>query len=1426
MLSLWKLRVGVENYYIGQVAEGLEDYYTGHGEMPGRWLGAAASGLGLEFDPVDSSDLQAVLAGLAPGTGLTPNGDQLRPFTGRVPGFDLTFAAPKSVSVLYALGDPLVRSHVIEAADRAVDEAVAWLEREACFVRRGSNNRASARGDSAGFGTRRLRAAGFVAAAFRHRTSRASDPHLHTHVLVANITRGPDGRWSALDGQALYRSKVAAGVVYQTVLRDELSTRLGVTWGPVHNHTADVAGIPRRVLRLFSKRRNEIRDELERVGADGPAAADAAMLATRTTKTHGDGQSLYDRWAAEAATIGYGPADIDQLLAGNNITIDPGTAITRPAGETPSEDRLWTAGQLAGQVADRLIEHDSTFTRHDATTAIADLLADGCTVRTVERLTNWVLAQPDLVPLPASDHADAGWEQRWTSRRLLAIEDELLAHYQPIPGSGAAVDPRLVENVIGRSTTLGGDQADTVRRVTTQGLGVEVVVGRAGTGKTYTMNTVRSVFAAAGYRTIGVASTARAARELGDGARIPTSTIARLQWHDHRFGPRQVVIVDEAGMTGTFDLHWIISRARAAGAKVILVGDHHQLPEITAGGGFAAAVTTLGDSVAELTVNRRQTAQWEHAALEQLRALNVHIAFNTYRAHGRVVLADTAEQIHAAAVQAWNRDHRNGDHALLLAGTRNETAALNQHARRHAADLLTGPVLQLGDRDFQAGDRILLLRNGIGQLDLDTGENCRVDNGMIGAITRINTRWRRAETDSIDLRLDNGRNLRLTADYVRAGHIDHGYAATVHKAQGVTCDRVHVVGPAGLYREAGYVAMSRARHGAWLYATSRQAVDINEHGHARSGIPTPGDPDPDPELDIITTLHTSKAKQLATLQGDHLADVADLATATPLDVLETRARHIRTTIADLEHHGYLNPTVEADRLARAVDHRPTMHVGGRVKALDWDNVGTVQAIFDRTGTARVEFHTSDRHYHAVKTLPWADLKPIDHPDPAELGDDSRDWIRLATQAVTETRQEWDQQLTQRDIHPDDTIVVPAAVETRRSRVAHALRADPPEWLTWWLGQRPADPVGAQVWDDELARLAAWRDHQHLDDTPGYGPQPDQPDQARQWREHLDRSLTTRIWLTNHQPRLDNVAPAPLDVVAVRQRLDELDAILDSAPPDQRRIIDAIHTGELTPDDINTALTRAAHTQTARRAWIIENWPHVIEHAELTRLDAGHDPLAHWPQPLTPTQQDLYQQLVAVSSDTPEHRTLPALDAELCQADPRHRLAAIERRLGDIHGITSQLEHDLHGAAPDHAEILHYTLGRLVEQLADLEHERQQATAITTMWDTGYRPGELVDAINRRTTHLAHTALTRHDPWIDTTIRQWTHHQPDPATYPAMHELHRIIHHIAAWRERTGHTGPDPLGPEPSDPILRQRWVRLHSHIAEPPEPDISRLLER
>ena len=157
-------------------------------------------------------------------------------------------------------------------------------------------------------------------------------------------------------------------------------------------------------------------------------------------------------------------------------------------------------------------------------------------------------------------------------------------------------------------------------------------------------------------------------------------------------------------------------------------------------------------------------------------------------------------------------------------------------------------------------------------------------------------------------------------------------------------------------------------------------------------------------------------------------------------------------------------------------------------------------------------------------------------------------------------------------------------------------------MTYWYGPRPSDPAGAQVWDDEINQLAAWRDARHFDTTtPGYGPQPHDPNLARRLAEHQDRSLATRDWLHHHTTNLPTPAPAMTDIVTVRERIAELDQLLARAPVDQTRIIAALQNGELNAPDVDKALNEAAGSQNARRQWIVEHWPHVVEHAELTKI---------------------------------------------------------------------------------------------------------------------------------------------------------------------------------------------------------------------------------
>src|ERR687887_929417 len=323
MLSVAKLTPGQEGYYERSVAAGIDDYYAGRGESPGIWTGRGTASLGLE-GVVEDGQLGTLIRGDPPDTGKklrrrhpkartitvekidTASGERrleekrLRP----VAGFDLVFSVPKSVSLMHALGDEETRRAINEAHLSAWQAALAYLEDEACVTRRGRN------------GVYREHAGGFVAAAYQHRTSRSQDPHLHTHVIVANMAQSPsDGKWRALDGEPILRGyRLAAGYLYQAHLRAELARTLGVEWEKPRKGWAELKGVPRRVIDEFSTRRLAVVERMREQAARGFYAAQIAAVDTRERKEQVDLLALRDDWRARAAEHGLGQRELASLV--------------------------------------------------------------------------------------------------------------------------------------------------------------------------------------------------------------------------------------------------------------------------------------------------------------------------------------------------------------------------------------------------------------------------------------------------------------------------------------------------------------------------------------------------------------------------------------------------------------------------------------------------------------------------------------------------------------------------------------------------------------------------------------------------------------------------------------------------------------------------------------------------------------------------------------------------------------------------------------------------------------------------------------------------------------------------------------------------------------------------------------------------------
>ena len=797
VLSLGKLAPGQQQYYVDTVARGAEEYYTGAKEAPGQWTGSAAPLLGLNGE-VDADELANVLGHVDRTGTYRLTSSRSVPV---VAGFDATFCAPKSVSLLFALGSPEVSNEVRNGADAATSASMEVLEQVACRVRRGRGGHMVLEGD------------GFVAAAFRHRTSRAGDPHLHTHVVIANLAHSPvDDRWTALDARPLYSWLSPVGHLFEAQLRWELTHRLGVEWSPVRNGIADVAGVSREAIMEFSTRRREIEAHLDEHGQHGAKAAQAATYATRRAK---DGRvepvGLLPEWRARAEAVGL---DDDALAA----VLDRTVAFEPPTVGSAEADQLyrWLASP------EGLTESASTFGQREVIKAICNALPAGGRVDQVLDLADGFLRSEHVLAVRIDDRAavisrrDGSViaartdEHRWTTPEMLTTEARLLAAALGRRGEGSGVASRVaIDSALGSRPPLATEQERMVRTLCSSGDGVDLVEGVAGAGKTFALAAAREAWAASGHRVIGCSLAARAAQQLQDDAGIPASTIDRLLSRIERqattLDATTVLVVDEAAMVGTRKLARLLIHAEAAGTKVVLVGDPCQLPEIESGGAFRGLQGRLGASY--LHDNRRQINKWERTALAELRTGDHDRAIDDYDAHDRVHHATSDHELRDRLVDQWLTARENGEHVLMVAARLTDVDDLNRRARAVLQDecYLGHDQIVLAGRPFAESEEVLALRN-----DYQLG----LLNGSLATVERI-------DIDRHEMTLATpGKLLTVPFAYVEAGHLTHGYATTIYKAQGATVDRCFVLADDTLAREHAYTALSRGRHGNELFVVA------------------------------------------------------------------------------------------------------------------------------------------------------------------------------------------------------------------------------------------------------------------------------------------------------------------------------------------------------------------------------------------------------------------------------------------------------------------------------------------------------------------------------------------------------------------------------------------------------------------------------
>jgi len=573
------------------------------------------------------------------------------------------------------------------------------------------------------------------------------------------------------------------------------------------------------------------------IGADGLAKPHAhVMLTMREVDGDGFGAKVRDwnrtdlveqwreRWA-EHVNQRLAELDIDaridhRSLEAQGIGLEPqdkiGPAASRMEGRGLEAERIEEHCAIAERNGARIIADPGialdAITHQQATFTTRDLArfvhrhSDG--KEQFDQVMGAVRRSPDLVALGK----DGRGEERFTSRQMIETEQrlqrasELMAecnrHEVNQHGRDAAL-ARAAE----RGLVLSGEQRAAFEHVTGE-RGLSVVVGYAGTGKSMMLGVAREAWESAGYTVRGAALSGIAAEGLENGSGIASRTIASLehQWSEGRelLTSRDVLVIDEAGMVGTRQMERVLSHAADAGAKVVLVGDPQQLQAIEAGAAFRAINERHGGI--EITEVRRQREDWQRDATRHLATARTGLAIAAYEERGMVHAADTREDARGELIERWDRERQAspGDTRIILTHTNDEVRALNMAARERLRDARElGEDVRVsaerGARSFASGDRIMFLRN-----ERELG----VKNGTLGTIEEVTPQ-------RMSVRVDDGRS--VTFDLKDYAHIDHGYAATIHKAQGMTVDRAHMLATPGMDSHGAYVALSRHRDSVALH---------------------------------------------------------------------------------------------------------------------------------------------------------------------------------------------------------------------------------------------------------------------------------------------------------------------------------------------------------------------------------------------------------------------------------------------------------------------------------------------------------------------------------------------------------------------------------------------------------------------------------
>lgn len=768
-----------------------------------------------------------------------------------VAGFDLTFSAPKSVSTLWAMADAGTQAMIARAHHEAMHDVLDLLEREVAMTRVGV---AGPHGAVA-----QVEVRGVIAAAYDHWDSRSGDPQLHTHLVISNRVQAVrDGQWRTLDSKALHQAVTGLSEHYNALLSDRVATMLTTRWearerGPGRSTAWELAGVPQELMDAFSSRTRAIEEAKEQLVEDYIAKhglrpsksvlwrlRQQATLETRPEKEVLPLSELTDRWRTRASRH----LDTDPPAWASRMLAETGTEPLLRADDLPTEKLQELARQVLAEVGERRstwkrwhLHAEAVrqsmpyrFASAEDRTAVVATIADAAEDASLALTPAELASTPEL--WKRNDGTSAFRPRHatvYSSTQILDAEDRLLAAARN--RAAPTIGLPIIEHVARTPATRGGpvlspDQERAVSRIAVSGRNLDVLVGPAGSGKTATMGALRRAWEhqhGAG-TVVGLAPSAAAAAVLGEDLGVRTENTAKWLF-EHNLGrwdlrAGQLLIIDEASLAGTLAIDQITVHAAEVGAKVLLVGDPHQLTAVDAGGAFGLVVRELDDGggAPRLSELHRFRHAWEKTASLQVRLGNTD-AIDEYISRDRV-FGGAYDDILEGAYQAWQADRAVGKTSLLIAETLETVSALNARARtdRIAAgevDDAHGVVLHDGNQASR-GDIVVTRRNDR-RLSLGRGW---VKNGDRWIVTKAR------HDGSLTVRREHSRwrtTLTLPASYVESD-AELAYAVTAHRSQGSTVDTAHaVVHSPEMTRESLYVSLTRGREANSLWVATDQA---------------------------------------------------------------------------------------------------------------------------------------------------------------------------------------------------------------------------------------------------------------------------------------------------------------------------------------------------------------------------------------------------------------------------------------------------------------------------------------------------------------------------------------------------------------------------------------------------------------------------